>query len=184
MTKVNRLFNVMKECHRLRSAPQLFPSTSARREFFCKIAIMSKNLLRFKYIIEHQRKYISRVKEHFRNNVKGPKLVKKVGGIWFRVKPYGTGTLKNLHPGGVDATRPWNHWLGNLAVRPPNGRLRVEISQRIPLIGLKILRRTKFMYGVVRRSYLGVSRFTKSKFCEADKPLIITIKNRQDECYA
>ncbi|KAI9740100.1 MAG: hypothetical protein M1818_004851 [Claussenomyces sp. TS43310] len=164
---VEHIMNIMKECHRLHKAPELFPSDASRESFLTKIGFISAQLSRFADFKSHVAAYEEKGRKCIPDEVQ-PILAKRVGKVWFRVPEPPKPKLPDLHPYSTCHKKLWNKWLDNYDVPTSEGAPHFRIVQRVPLVGIKLLRRQRFMYGVVRKSYVMAHRVIRTKKREGE----------------
>ncbi len=148
------IFCAMKECHRLRSALELFPSDHSRREFFKKLSGISKVM----------RKYVEDdIWKRSFSHLENPSSITPFRGNYlYRDEPsvfYPENLMGNVpfwHSINV-GQNVWNKWLENRC-EYEFPRKENKIVQRLPHVSLRIAHRTKFMYETVENSYGKVSR--------------------------
>lgn len=158
------IVRIMEECRRLRAAPELFPTASSRKVFFKMISIIADQLAGFAQLKACAADFEQRARNSIKHQPAAPVLAKRVGKIWFKTYQNGSSEqrqkLPDLHPHSFSTKKPWNKWLDNFEEPAYPGIYTSIITQRIPLVALKLIQRHRFMYGVVKRSYEAVSTFT------------------------
>jgi hypothetical protein len=156
MTAQN-VFCIMRECRRLRSALDLFPSDSSRGDFFRQLSLISKGMREFKeaYIEMDMDPvaFVALERSHY-DSWNWTDIDRNKSGSFFPERLIGN--VPFWHPLNL-GQNIWNRWLDNrCCYEIPH--IENKIIQRLPDLALRIAHRTKFMYDIVERSYAQVSK--------------------------
>jgi hypothetical protein len=153
------VFCIMRECRRLRSALDLFPSDRSRREFFKKLSPISKAMREFAEahsgmdmdpLVWQRSNYHPWAWTDLERNQSGSFFP---GGLM--------GNVPFWHPLNI-GQNIWNKWLDNRCCYEIP-RTENKIIQRLPEQALRYAHRMKFMYIVVEASFQQVSKHDSAK---------------------
>ncbi|KAL3420174.1 hypothetical protein PVAG01_08673 [Phlyctema vagabunda] len=125
---------VMKECRRLKDAPELFSSPHLRQDFLARLAILTKELQGLQEIITANAAI----------DIKARKALPHVtpleddpsAGPLENAQEIST-SLPLFYPDKINGKHPWNNWLDNSGMATTGW---VAIQQKIPQIGDKMNR--------------------------------------------
>jgi hypothetical protein len=143
------VFTVMKECRRLHSAPELFPSAAARETFHAELQHICQNMRRVKNSLVVTAMAGLKVKKAF-----DPVLAKQIEGKWFRLNTPRTIKLPPFHPGGPK--HPWNKWFDNSNKEYSEDGKHKKIIQRAPAVAFHLGHKVIAMYNMSRKNFLQV----------------------------
>jgi hypothetical protein len=148
---------IMNECRRLRAYPELFPTPSLRMKFLSKVACYTRNIPRLNAVLVKIAALESTARATNPCEQK-PILARKVGNIWFKIRNPEVRKLSDLHPHVPGSKNQWNKWLDKFEGPYPGDDSPEVVRQRVPLVGIKLIRRQRFMYGVVRLDHIAVRK--------------------------
>lgn len=117
-SEMKHLQEVIKQCHRLKNSPELFPSVSIQKIFLVKAAQVSKVLKNLRNIVAREND-IRKAEANLLVWTPSPANVAHT-------------ELPEFLPDRPDRPKPWNAWLDN-SIKPIKGW--IALQQRIPRVG-------------------------------------------------
>jgi hypothetical protein len=161
------LLYLMKECHRLYLAQDMFPPVYSKdkEDFFSNVF---KTFTGFRSAVKEMS--ITSLQNRRHNKMAKALVLKALGPEVARLSSlgvrYSSRPLEDQptwHPRKC-ADKTWNEWLKNLKVNEyqhPGEQNRIH--HQLPEMGMRIHHRTKYMYETVEQSYMLVSTFNWRK---------------------
>lgn len=141
-TIARNLCAVMRQCRRLKSAPELFPSVEAKNEF---LKMMSK-VMPIMSIIPISTSTKHTIESHY---------------FWTRIFEVNSKSVIP-HPNTPYNRNPWNNWLDNSADPRPGW---ISLQQKIPRYGDKLMKRITLEYNAIEADFRLVCLTLRRRRC-------------------